>query len=81
MSKYLLEPLLDGLSTEYTLRSSETPVEKCDRTAPASEYHPAGSSDVHTAGATAEDTTLDGIPQEVIQLIGTYDTDCAGGCG
>lgn len=28
-----------------------------------------------------EDPTLHGIPIEVMQAVGAYDSDCAGGCG
>jgi len=30
---------------------------------------------------TEENTALEEIPREVIDAVGAYDTDCAGGCG
>lgn len=81
LEHHLLEPLLDGVS-EDTIRSSETSADKCERTMPAPESRFGNNCEVTaSAGATVEDTTLDGIPKEVIEVIGAYDTDCAGGCG
>jgi len=75
-----LEPLLDG--SEMTLPGSETPAEKYESTSPDPESRLVMSSEEDpTAGAAVEDTTLDGIPKQVIEMIGAYDTDCAGGCG
>jgi hypothetical protein len=77
---HLLEPLLAG--SEDTLRSSEVPSEKCESTGPAPESGLVmGSEEATTAEATVEDATFDGIPKEVIEMIGAYDSDCAGGCG
>lgn len=33
------------------------------------------------AAENFEDNALDDVPQEVVEMIGAYDTDCAGGCG
>jgi len=40
------------------------------------------TDDVGSLGTeTVEDDALEGVPQEVIRMIGAYETDCAGGCG
>jgi hypothetical protein len=36
---------------------------------------PSGDDDLHA------DPSLEGIPREVIENVGAYDTDSAGGCG
>lgn len=40
------------------------------------------TDDVGSLGTeTIEDDALEGVPQEVLRMIGAYETDCAGGCG
>lgn len=33
------------------------------------------------AAENFEENALDDVPQEVVEMIGAYDTDCPGGCG
>jgi hypothetical protein len=39
------------------------------------------STEDTVAAENFEDNALDDVPQEVVEMIGVYDTDCAGGCG
>ena len=73
---------VDDLSTDDKFDRSDSLAENNQRTVAASAYGGASGNDVDSmATQTAEDDALDGVPQEVIRMIGAYDTDCAGGCG
>ena len=81
VGRNILGPHVYNLSTEDAPDRSDSVAEMQDQTAVASACCAPSGADAASIAGTFEDNALDDVPQEVVSMIGAYDTDCAGGCG